>query len=373
MLGVISPRKLDTSRPCGMTFEKTTFASSSTSQTLPSIDTITTIAYVPHFIETRRLHNDNDLSYIRKPRPWLPRLLKKNVYTTPADTASNTFDRIRSTAPGISPSLDDLVADLLAFEESPSSPLTAPAAEHSFCSVFGDEPLYDHADTLFPSVRTDSLFAPLPEVSSPPAPIAISSPIVPAVPAISLLHTAPVANRPILPQPVPSADTVLLPGIASTPRAVAEPPSRSLLSVPLLHSAPKTHRPILPRPTAPLPSESSTDIAVGEASASGSSGNSVISVRDKGGRSKFACDYPNCGKSFTRRFNLQTHMKIHNPERERQHKCSLCSKTFYKEYDLQRHLTTHHDPSKYECVCGRKYTRTDALRRHMRATGCPSG
>ncbi|KAI8810744.1 hypothetical protein BJ742DRAFT_658436, partial [Cladochytrium replicatum] len=76
------------------------------------------------------------------------------------------------------------------------------------------------------------------------------------------------------------------------------------------------------------------------------------------------CSHTGCGKTFTRRFNLQTHEATHNPNRARDHVCEMCAKRFTRSHDLTRHMTVHAE-EKHECEgCGKGYSRSDALRRH---------
>ncbi|KAJ7185009.1 hypothetical protein C8R46DRAFT_818487, partial [Mycena filopes] len=49
----------------------------------------------------------------------------------------------------------------------------------------------------------------------------------------------------------------------------------------------------------------------------------------------FACPFPHCTQTLTRRFDLPRHLRRHTMERP------------------------------YACICGRAFARTDALRRHQ--------
>ncbi|KAI8915326.1 hypothetical protein DFJ77DRAFT_430361, partial [Powellomyces hirtus] len=84
----------------------------------------------------------------------------------------------------------------------------------------------------------------------------------------------------------------------------------------------------------------------------------------------YTCPHPGCGKHFTRHFNLKSHLPLHDPERPRLFDCNECGKSFFKQNDLARHANTHGGENQCECSCGKRYSRVDALKRHMKATGC---
>jgi ribosomal protein L37AE/L43A len=61
---------------------------------------------------------------------------------------------------------------------------------------------------------------------------------------------------------------------------------------------------------------------------------------------------PNCGRNFTRRFNMMTHLKTHDKSRyveiellmhsrPRPHSCEHCRKSFHRIADKQRHEEIH--------------------------------
>ncbi|KAI8802498.1 hypothetical protein BJ742DRAFT_661562, partial [Cladochytrium replicatum] len=51
-----------------------------------------------------------------------------------------------------------------------------------------------------------------------------------------------------------------------------------------------------------------------------------------------------CTRSFTRRFNFETHLETHNPNRKKHHACEVgtCGKVFFRPYDLKRHVAKSH-------------------------------
>lgn len=88
----------------------------------------------------------------------------------------------------------------------------------------------------------------------------------------------------------------------------------------------------------------------------------------------FSC--PVCAKIFTKRHSLKLHMKSHSTEKP--YKCSKCEKTFARCHDMKRHEQLHKGIKVYRCEgvlrdghtkwgCGKKFARSDALTRHLRA------
>lgn len=92
---------------------------------------------------------------------------------------------------------------------------------------------------------------------------------------------------------------------------------------------------------------------------------------------KFLCNYPNCGKTFSRRMNLKSHIAS-----EHQHKkpfqCSVCQRTFARHSDRRRHENNQHKaPTGFVCGgigkdgqswgCGKVFKRKDGLIAHWRS------
>ncbi|KND00606.1 uncharacterized protein SPPG_03733 [Spizellomyces punctatus DAOM BR117] len=87
----------------------------------------------------------------------------------------------------------------------------------------------------------------------------------------------------------------------------------------------------------------------------------------------YPCPIPGCPKSFTRKFNLQTHLRTHDPARARPFECPECKKTFLRVHDLERHETVHSKIKAHVCPgegCLKRFTRADALRRHLKTSKC---
>lgn len=57
------------------------------------------------------------------------------------------------------------------------------------------------------------------------------------------------------------------------------------------------------------------------------------------GERPFACDHPNCGKTFTRNEELTRHKRIHSGLRP--FSCSVCGKRFGRKDHLKKHVKTH--------------------------------
>ena len=85
----------------------------------------------------------------------------------------------------------------------------------------------------------------------------------------------------------------------------------------------------------------------------------------------FICPNPACSKVFNRKYNLNTHIKIHSSDRSRPYHCHYCTASFIRFNDLTRHSTSHSKKKAFWCDgCGGGFTRRDALKRHMKMLGC---
>ncbi|KAK7397580.1 hypothetical protein QQX98_013055 [Neonectria punicea] len=94
------------------------------------------------------------------------------------------------------------------------------------------------------------------------------------------------------------------------------------------------------------------------------------------GKGHFRCSQ--CPKSFTRKFNLQNHIRTH--DNSKPFSCGVCGKAFTRRTDCKRHEADHSGDRKYKCAgkladgtpwgCNAGFTRADKLQEHFKsATG----
>ncbi|KAF9350869.1 hypothetical protein BGX26_011008 [Mortierella sp. AD094] len=94
--------------------------------------------------------------------------------------------------------------------------------------------------------------------------------------------------------------------------------------------------------------------------ASSSSGSGAMGV--------YKCEYEGCTKSFSRPYNLNSHVKTHTNQRP--FRCDYCDRQFARLHDKNRHERLHRGVRPFACDrCQHHFARTDALNRHLKVEG----
>lgn len=82
----------------------------------------------------------------------------------------------------------------------------------------------------------------------------------------------------------------------------------------------------------------------------------------------FTCTYNACGKKFTRRYNVRSHIQTHLSDRP--FMCLYCPKSFVRQHDLNRHVKSHMFSKHCRCKCGKEFTRGEGYRKHLASGAC---
>ena len=95
-------------------------------------------------------------------------------------------------------------------------------------------------------------------------------------------------------------------------------------------------------------------------------------VRLHTGEKSHKCNYPNCDKAYTNSSHLKRHMETHNTTKTI-FQCTECSLFIVHRHNLKRHYRTQHDRGKLTCkICNESFTKKYQLATHMATHGSVS-